>query len=153
MAIEHDLYGEADLSDSEFVSFIATSVDGKIFDEGLIKARSMDVIAYRVSEDDEMSAADNFGFRPRVTATFRFHNLASSEERGLAQIVMYRTVLEFFERFSGRGVLLFNGEEVTIQKLGEEIEINSGWEEWTDNEALQSLINGYAFRPLPQPLL
>ncbi len=153
MATEYDLISEADLSHEEFFSFVRVAVDGVPRESNFMLAEGMGVYAYRVTPDEQRSAADLFGFTHRVTATFRFSNRASDEVLARAEVVMYRAVIEFFERFPGRGVLLYNGEEVTVQKLNEGIEINRDWEEWTENDSLQALINGYTFRTLPQPLL
>jgi hypothetical protein len=150
---DYELLGEADLSHDGFYSFIQAAVDGRPTESNFMIAEGMGVYAERTTSGDERSAADRFGFTHRVSATFRLSSHASEEVLAQAEVVMYRTVIEFFERFPGRGVLLYNGEEVTIQKLDNGIEINSDWEEWTDNPGLQPLINGYPYRPLPQPLL
>jgi hypothetical protein len=98
-------------------------------------------------------ATSVFGFPHRVTASFRLSNRVSEQVRELNVGLMMRAVLSFFDTYPGDGVLLFNGEEVVLQKLTGQVSVNSDWEDRTELAGLRMLRAGRDFRPLPQPLL
>jgi hypothetical protein len=64
-----------------------------------------------------------------------------------------RAVLQFFDTYPGEGVLLFNGEEVVLQRLHGSVVVDSKWEELADIPELATLVAALEVAPLPQPLL
>lgn len=152
MAIEYDLYGSADVTTDEIVLFLAGVLEARV-EDGTIRRDGLEVTAYRAEPGEEASATRLFGFTHRVTATFRLSNRSTPEEREHNTAVMTDAVLQFLDRYAGSGVLLFNGEEVVLQKLDGPVSLNSDWEEWSESEELSALIGEREFRSLPQPLL
>ncbi|ROT34234.1 hypothetical protein EF879_05220 [Micromonospora sp. HM5-17] len=154
MAVEYRLYGAADLETDQLVSFLAAELGGTVGDDGRVRRDGLDVTPYRVETGDEAWVATSvFGFPHRVTASFRLSNRVSEQVRELNVGLMMRAVLSFFDTYPGDGVLLFNGEEVVLQKLTGQVSVNSDWEDWTELAGLRMLRAGRDFRPLPQPLL
>jgi len=160
MAVEYRLYSAADLSGDALASFMADALGGTVIDDspdhgGLrrVVRDGLDVTAYRVIPGDEAYAAGVFNFPHRITAAFRFSNRASEQVRAVNVVLMVRAVLSLFDAYPGDGVLLFNGEEVVLQKLSGQVSLNSDWEEWADIPELRPLGEGRDIRPLPQPLL
>ena len=66
---------------------------------------------------------------------------------------MSSATIGFFRQYQADGVLLFNGEEVVVQRLHGEVALNSEWEEWAELDELRPAVAAYSFRALPQPLL
>ena len=66
---------------------------------------------------------------------------------------MVASVLAYFERYGGREVLLFHGEEVVIQRLTDEVVFRSEWEEWFTIPEMAPLLAGHVVESLPQPFL
>lgn len=64
-----------------------------------------------------------------------------------------RAVLQVFDRYDGAGVLLFNGEEVVLQRLNGGVVVDSKWEDLADIPELAALVAALQVTPLPQPLL
>src|SRR6266511_4117402 len=153
MATEYDFYGDADVPTDEIRALAAAAVGGVIQPSVLIVTDGMYVDAYRVDRGDEISATARFGFQHRVTMIFRFYNKTAAEVRSRNVVLMLRAVLSYFDKYSGRGVLLYNGEEVTLQRLDGDVEFSIDWEDWTDVEGAAPLVAGHAVRRLNQPLM
>jgi hypothetical protein len=153
VAVEYDFLGAAEMSTEDMLAFMADAVGGVVTDYGYVQGDGLQVTAYRVTSGDEASAALRFGFVHRVTATFRFANLASEEQNERNEELMITSVARFLETYPGAGVLLFNHEEVVLQRLDAGIVLNSDWEGWADLPGLDGLTRRLPSRALPQPLL
>jgi hypothetical protein len=66
---------------------------------------------------------------------------------------MVEAVLAFFDAYPGRGVLLFNGEEAILQRLGDGIEFGSDWDDWLELPEVTPIVARHSLRRLGQPLL
>jgi hypothetical protein len=150
MALEYVLCAAADITTEEFVAFLAEALNASVHDND-VRRDGLMVIAYRETPGEEYSP-HTIGFTHRVTATFRFSNLAHTRLRDENTVLMVRAVLAFLGRYPGSGVLLFNGERVVLQKLDGPVELDSGWEDWS-LDGMAKVIAGLPQHPLPQPLL
>jgi hypothetical protein len=65
---------------------------------------------------------------------------------------MVRAILQLLDTYGGYGVLLFNDEEVVLQKLKGGVVVNSEWDELEELPELRELVKTRELRPLPQPL-
>ena len=153
MAVEYDLESDTEADLAEIREFFAAAIEGDAGPDGTVFRNGMYVMTYRLDPEDEESTIEHFGFRHRITATYRFSNLADPAVRDHNTALMVRSVLQFTERFGGHGVLLFNGEEATIQWTPDEVVFGSDWPEWTEVRPVIPLLTGHAIGPLPQPLL
>lgn len=79
----------------------------------------MYITAYR---EEDGRTIELLGFRKVATIGFRFYNNTGQGVQGRSVGLMVSTVLAYFHRFGGCGVLLFNFEEITLQRLHDEIE-------------------------------
>lgn len=153
MALEYAFNGEADLSTEQMLAFMAEATGGTIHDD-YVRRDGLDVTAYREDPGDEGPAGDLLGFTHRVTAIFRFSNLATPTERDHNVTTMIRAVLAFFDRHPGSGVLLYNDARVILLRTGTDLAFDTDWDEWTsDLPELRTLVATYPTRALPQPLL
>jgi hypothetical protein len=150
--MEYRFEGSADVSTEEMRSFMAAVTGGFIADN-YVRRDFLDITPWRVEPGDEASAAAVFGFTDRVTIMFRISNRANFDQRDEAVVLMVRTVLQFFDRYPSEGVLLFNGEQVVLQRLDGGAVVDSKWEELADIRELAALVAGLEVAPLPQPLL
>jgi hypothetical protein len=153
MATEYVFYGAADVSSAVLQGMIAAAVAGSVAADGTVSRSGMNVTAYHVEPDDESPVTAYFGFTHQVTITFRFDNVASAHERELNLALMVGAVLGFLDMHPGRGVLLFNGEEVTLQRLDDDVVFSSDWEDWTESDRIQALMMDRAVGVLAQPLM
>jgi hypothetical protein len=152
MATEYLLYSETTVSNEELQMFFAGSLGGDIGHDGTVFREGIYVTVYRIPEDERDSTISQFGFEHLTTATFHFSNLADERTEAHNTALMVSAVLAFFERY-GRGVLLFNGEEVVIQYLTDEVVFSQGWDEWFENQEVAPLLAGHRVETVPQPLL
>jgi hypothetical protein len=94
-----------------------------------------------------------FGFDDRFGATFRYSSRADQATTAHAAALMVHTVIAFALQHGGRGVLLFNGETAVLQYDGTDVVLDAEWEDWSENGEVAPLLNQFASRVLPQPLL
>lgn len=152
MSLEYRFYGAADVTTAQLTAFLAAALDATAFGTDL-ERDGLTVTAYRVEPGEEASAAERFGFTHRVTASFRFSNLASEQLRDENTVLMARALVGFLDEHPGAGVLLFNGEEVVLQKLGDVVAFSSDWEDGATISGMAAVVAGRTVRELPQPLL
>lgn len=153
VATQYDFHGEADVSTPGLCSLAVATTGGARTDAGLIIRDGLYVDAYRVEPGERMSAAALLGFDHRITMVFRFANNRPAEVRDRNLVLMVATVLRCFAEHPGRGVLLYNGERVTVQRLGADVEFDSEWEDWAEVAGVVPLVADRPLRRLGQPLL
>ena len=153
MATEYTLSSEAEVDTGELQDFMVAAIGGDKGPDGTVFRDGMYVTAYRVPDGEGNPAMQLFGFQHRVTATFRLSNLSNEATKNHNAALMVGAVLAFFDRYAGRGVLLFNGEVVIIERLTDEIIFDEEWDDWFENDEVTPLLRGFAVRPLAQRLL
>jgi len=153
MATEYKLYSAAELSTDEIVTYLTNALDASGTPGGYLERDGLQVTAYAVPATEAVTAASVFGFNHRVTATFRFDGLSAEAVRTANTVLMVRAVLALFGEYRADGVLLFNGEEVVVQRLNGEVSLNGDWEDFAEIEDLKRIATMYPLRTVPQPLL
>ncbi|GLY06972.1 MULTISPECIES: SitI3 family protein [Actinoplanes] len=154
MALEFDLQSDAEVGSAELRALIAESIGGAPDDEGRAVLRAgLRVMARRVEPGDRDETTALFGFEHRVTATFRFANLATEDTRAENTVLMLASVVAIHERFSDSGVLLHNGEFAVARWTPGELVFTDRWREWFDTDRVRDLVTGHGVRELAQPLL
>jgi hypothetical protein len=153
MATEYVFYSDADIKSDELHTFFATAVGGEIDDSGTVFREGMYVTAYWEPYEERNPAIRLFGFEPRITATFRFANLADEPTRDHNAALMVASVLAFFERYGGRGVLLYNGDVAVLLRLIGEVIFSRDWDEWFEVQEVAPLLARHRADTVPQPLL
>jgi hypothetical protein len=153
MAIEYLFLGSQDLSNNELLEFFADAVDGSVVNGDYVERDGLFIIPRHDDSGDQTYITDIFGFVPRIAVTFRFWNLASREVAKANTVTMIRATLLLLHKYQGKGVLLFNYEEVVLQKLNGGVVVNNEWEELAELPELRELVKTRELRPLPQPLL
>jgi hypothetical protein len=153
MATEYVFYSDADIKSDELHTFFASALGGEIGAGGTVFREGLYVTAYWEPYDERNPAIRLFGFEPRITATFRFANLADEPTRDHNAALMVASVLAFFERYGGRGVLLFNGDVAVILRLTDDVVFSRHWDEWFEVAEVAPLLAGHRVDTVPQPLL
>jgi hypothetical protein len=113
----------------------------------------MNVTAHRVDENEEDSTGQHFGFLERITATFNFDNLSSEDATEHNTVLMVVAVLAIFDRYPGRGVLLFNGERAVLGRLSDEVLFDGDWDDWLEMSEVLPLVAANETGKLLQPLI
>ncbi len=94
---------------------------------------------------------EGFHFIPELSVGFRLDPNSDDYEEG--NRVMLRATMLLLEH-SRDGVLLFNGEHITLQRIGGQLVLNADAENWTDGLQLEDEIRlPHEKRSLPSPLL
>lgn len=94
-----------------------------------------------------------FGFDPSLSILFRMYNNAPDDEYSMGKHILIRATMLVLERDPGDAVLLFNGEQVILQRLQGRLALNHDWQEWTSYQLLADVTLPYTLRALPSPLL
>jgi len=92
---------------------------------------------------------EGFGFNPTLLVGFRFHNNTDFDE--FSEIMFQATMLLL--EHAEDAVLLFNYENIVLQRLGGKLVFNSGYQMWDDDWLKSRLSLPFERRPLPSPLL
>jgi hypothetical protein len=153
MAVEFTWYGDTDVDTATLRGFVVNTVGGVQQSDGTVLRDGLFVSARRVVGDEVNPDTALFGFDQRFRATFRFANLADAATTEHNTALMVHTLIAFAQRYGGSGVLLYNGEEAVLQYGPDGIVFASDWEDWTENGEVAPLLDQFASRTLPQPLL
>lgn len=152
MAEEYTWHGDADIETDGLRRFITVATGGEQHEDGTIFVPGMYVTAYRVADEEANPAMELFGFGDRFRATFRYSSRADEATTAHAAALMVHTVIAFWSRFGGHGVLLFNGETAVLQ-YGDTLILDADWEDWSENSEVAPLLSQFPNQVLPQPLL
>ncbi|MFC7533850.1 SitI3 family protein [Actinoplanes sp. GCM10030250] len=153
MAIEYTLRSDARAEQDDLRKLLVTALDGRSGPDGTVFRDGMYVTAWQVPEGEGYEVTRLLGFEHRVTAVFHFDNLADPATRDHNVAAMVGAVLAHFDQYRSHGVLLFNGEEIVLQRLTDEVVFNSDWEDWSELDEVAPLLVGHALRSLPQRLM
>jgi hypothetical protein len=154
VSLFYTFYGEAELTSGDLQNLVATAVGGTVSPTGTIFCDGMNITAHHVDHnDDDDSTGKYFGFEERITATFNFDNLATLEVRDRDIALMVVAVLAILDASPGRGVLLFNGDRAILQRLDDDVEFDSDWDDWSEVSDVAPLVARHVVRLLNQPLL
>ncbi|AEV86648.1 hypothetical protein ACWT_5631 [Actinoplanes sp. SE50] len=152
MATEYIVQSDADVRSDELTGFFESTL-GELATDRTIVLPGLFVTPDRPPEDERDETTRRLGFDHRVTATFRFHNLADPQTRDHNVAVMVGAVLAFYDRFGGSGALFYNDDVLTVQWTPREIVVNRDWTEFFEIDAVVAVIGDRPVRHLGQPLL
>jgi hypothetical protein len=154
MSLFFTFYGEADVSSAGLQKVVVAVVGGAVRSQNTIFSPGMNVTVHHVGDGaDEDSTGRYFGFVERITATFNFDNSAPADLTERNTVLMVATVMAIFDSHPGRGVLLFNGDRVVLERLDEGITFDGDWEDSSEITDVASLAAGHVVRRVDQPLL
>jgi hypothetical protein len=152
VATEFDWYGDADVDIATLRAFVVAAIGGRQYLDGTVHRDGMYVMPTVGSEDDD-EVIPLFGFEERLSATFRFANLADATTTEHNMALMVHLIIAFAQSHGGSGVLLYNGERAVLQYGKDGVVFDSDWADWTDNPEVAPLLGQFTSRQLVQPLL
>ena len=150
MAVEFKVATEAAIEPAVLAAFFADAIGGDADDEATVFRDGMYVTSRSVPEDDMIAA---LGFDQKTRATFRFANLASEATEDHNTALMVGAVIGLFDRFGGRGLLLFNGERVVAERVDGELVFADDWADWLTGDEVAAVVAERPVRKLTQILL
>lgn len=124
MALSYNLEICTELTPSRTLEAVASTLG--LTSDCDCSLRGAGVIASAAAED-EIDAAliyDSFGFRPTVNVRFRLLD-KSSPLNGDESVI--KSVISILAATEGDAVLLFNSEEVILQRIGGRLTLNADW--------------------------
>lgn len=157
MALEYTFESSPRVGADELFDFFKQATGAEVVHLGapFLRTAGMDVTPCAVDPDSPREREDfvpGAGFRCRVRAGFRMRNLASDYDRQEAYTAMLSSVLTFFLRHPGDGILLVNGERVVLSRYRDEVVFDT-WEGLDEEPAMVAVMAGYPRRQLAQPFL
>lgn len=90
-----------------------------------------------------------FGFRPNISVFFR---ISPKEDYEKGRHTLLQATIELLRQVPGDAVLLFNGENIVLQRIGGQLVLNEEWGNWTPSQ-LADVTLPHELRNLPSPLL
>ncbi|QRN95666.1 hypothetical protein JRI60_42535 [Archangium violaceum] len=151
MGLDNSLEISTDLSPEQALNLLADRFGLKWGDDKHLIGPSLWVSAIRPSLDGKSIIQEGFHFSPDLSVGFRLSTSEGAYEEGYR--LMLRATMLLLEQ--GRdGVLLFNGEHITLQRIAGQLVLNADAGNWTDGLQLENEIRlPHEKRSLPSPLL
>jgi hypothetical protein len=152
MPIDYDLDIATSLSPETLLGFLTQNYDCLTATDGYLYGPGIGIAAITLGERNQSFMEEMFGFRPTVSVSFS----PFFDENHLkgAQILVGGVSL-LLSKEPGDAVLLHNGENLLLQRIGAELAISKRWwSNWIDPYHLDPEITlPYVIRDLPSPLL
>ena len=98
-----------------------------------ISGKGIWVNAYTEDDADNQSLTkEEFGFIPSTIISFRINTDDTLE---IGERTLIRAVMTLLQQVTGNAILLFNYENLVLQRINNKLIFNKDmWEEWTANE-------------------
>ncbi len=149
MALEFDLSISTEFEPMQTLQILSQRL-------GLERDSNMNLLAAGVSVSAITKSAlgqsvieDGFGFRPNIAVCFRIY---PNEDYEQGKVTLLRATVELLSQVRGDAVLLFNGEEIVLQRIEENLLLNQDKSIWSPLQ-LSKITLPYELRSLPSPLL
>lgn len=121
-------------------------------DEGKIYVKGPGVLVSAVAASSRRKSLieEIFGFRPDITVWFR---IQPKENYSKGKDTILRATMVLLKEAQGDAVLLFNGEEIVLQRIGGKLVYNKGFSDWDLSQLDRVSAFEYEVRDLKSPLL
>ena len=149
MALEFDLSIDTKLQPIEALSILSEGLNLEWTPEKNLRGPAAIVGAFYKRPLGKSVIAEEFGFQPTIDVWFR---ISPKEEYQTGKNTVLRATMELLGKVSGDAVLLFNGEELVLKKIGSQLLINKEWGVW-HRESLAEISLPYAAVSLRSPHL
>ncbi|MFY0564119.1 SitI3 family protein [Archangium lansingense] len=151
MAIDYFLELATHLTSSKALGLLSRQTPGLMWSEDkfFLFNPSTSISATESRALTQSIIADAFHFTPTLAVSFRYSKEPEHYD-DFRQIMLEATLLLL--EHAQDAVLLFNGEEIVLQRLGGKFAVNSDyhiWDDWLESR----LTIPFEHRPLPSPLL
>ncbi len=123
--------------------------DDEEIDRQTIEAAGVVMRVVKSSPVEQEIIEEAFGFRPTLRVWFR---IAPKERRAEGRQATMRAALRLLDGSHQDAVLLFNGEDVVLQRIGEQLVLNEQFAGW-GRPVLDDAAVDYEVRDIPSPLL
>ncbi|MBW4463638.1 MAG: hypothetical protein KME47_25850 [Nodosilinea sp. WJT8-NPBG4] len=150
MALSYELEMAADLDSQQALQIVANTCLLQWQGEQLI-GNGIQVRAFKESEEDNQELTKQaFGFSPTLIVNFRIKSGQHSEQ---AERIMIRATAALLQATSKDAVLLFNYENIVLQRIHNQLIINQDlWDAWKADE-LKKIGMPHTIAVLSSPLL
>lgn len=150
MALEYTLQAEAQVARTTMTAFLAAALAGTANPDGTVFREGMYVMPGEVPIEDAHPATTEAGFTEKTDATFRFATIGRELTEDHNTALMVGATIAFFDRFGGRGFLLFNGERIIAQRLDDELVFADDWADYLEGDEVAALVGERPVRKLSQ---
>jgi hypothetical protein len=151
MALDYSLELSTHLKPTQALDLLAERLGLQQSDEAHLGGPGIWISAIRQTQLGRSIIEEGFHFSPDLSVGFRLDPNSFDYEKG--KRLMLQSTLLLLEQAGKDGVLLFNGENIVLQRMGGKLLLNEDWS-WTDESRLEEEITlPYERRPLPSPLL
>jgi len=140
MALEFDLSIDTELGPMEALSILSEGLNLEWTQELRLRGPAAIIGAFSKRPLGQSVIAEEFGFRPTIDVWFR---ISPKEEYQIGKNTVLRATVELLSKLSGDAVLLFNGEELVLQRIGMQLLIDKEWGVW-HQESLAEITIPYA---------
>ncbi|HYO73800.1 MAG TPA: SitI3 family protein [Archangium sp.] len=151
MALDYSLELSTHLKPVQALDLLAERLGLEPRDEAHLGGPGIWVSAIEQTRLGRSIIEEGFHFSPDLSVGFRLDPNSLDYEKG--KRLMLRSTMLLLEQAGKDGVLLFNGENIILQRTAGTLVLNEDWT-WTDETRLEEEITlPHERRPLPSPLL
>jgi hypothetical protein len=153
MSLNYDLEIATSLNPKQVLQIIVDELGFTWCEQGNLQGPQVAVSAISQSPLGQSVIEEGFGFRPKIHLSFWISSHANEEEGRIARQSVIRAVMTILRYESGDAVLLFNGENLLLQRLNGNLILNSVWKEWTSYYLFDEITLPCERREIASPLL
>lgn len=152
MALDYDLELSTDITPGYAIEMITSRIPGLARERDDSRLFDATVIISAISEPEHtrVMIEEGFHFTPTVSVGFRF--VMDGDNERFREVLLQASLLLIEQ--ARDAVLLFNGEQVILQRLGGKLAFNADSGLWRDEAWLRRKVQApFELRSLPSPYL
>jgi hypothetical protein len=150
MALSYYLELEVGLKPQQALQIVANACPFQWQDNNLV-GLGIQIRAFEEKDEENQALTEQFfGFVHSLVVSFR---ISSNQDIEQAERLMIRATLALLQKTTGDAVLLFNYENIVLQRIKNQLVFNQDfWDPWKADEIKNALIP-YSLKVLSSPLL
>lgn len=148
MALEFDFSIATEIEPLQILQVLAERF-GLGLDSGKLRGSDVAIVATQKTELGQSVIEQGFGFRPTISVGFR---ITAQDDYNKGKLMILEATIELMSKIEGDCILLFNGEEVLLQRIGERLLINQDKSIWEMSQ-IATITLPYQLCSIPSPLL
>lgn len=150
MALSYELEMAVGLEPQQALQILANACSLQWQDNNLVGS-GIQIRAFKETDEENRALTEQaFGFVPSLVVSFRIKSDQNIEQ---AERLMIRATLTLLQETTEDAVLLFNYENIVLQRIKNQLVINKDlWESWEADEIRNTMVP-HSLKVLPSPLL
>jgi hypothetical protein len=148
MALEFDFSISTELEPLQVLQILAKQFNLGL-DSGQLRENGVAIFAISKTTLGQSVIEEGFGFKPTISVGFR---ITAKDNYEQGKLTILQATIELMSKLKGDCILLFNGEELLLQRIGEKLLINQDKSIWKTSQIAEITLP-YQLCSISSPLL